>query len=83
MSEDIWKMKGEQADGLMKLITEGSFPLLPQSVGRFNLIPGATVALERIDAIWRENHELALESVKIAGKLRLIEQRPKNEGWVY
>jgi hypothetical protein len=42
-----------QAADFAKLISTGSFPLLPQSVGKFNLIPGATSALERIDAVWK------------------------------
>lgn len=44
-----------QVEEFASLIATGSFPLLPQALGRFSLIPGATAALERIDTIWRES----------------------------
>ena len=47
-------LMGEQMTDFCRLLAEGAFPLLPQATpGRFNLLPFASAALERVDEIWR------------------------------
>jgi hypothetical protein len=54
----IEELTNDQAKDFAELIATGSFPLLPQSLSRFNLIPVATAALERIDTL----HKMAVNN---------------------